>query len=151
MLPFASLTTTTLEVPFDPPHTVTIRRLSGRHLAKAREASQTASIENLKRLGGAAFQRELSALGSDEDRARQLADFAADPLNAYDRYELMKRGIVAWSYEQPVSDEAIEDLSEEAVEYFAREILRLSKPRLFQTAEEAEVARGEGSGGSIVP
>ena len=96
---FASRTVKTLEIPFDPPQTVTIQKLAGRHLEKAHQASLVASLDNLKLMGGPAFQRELAAIGDPQDRAEQVAALQADPLNAYDRYVLLAHGITGWSYD----------------------------------------------------
>jgi hypothetical protein len=132
---FASRTQQTITLPFDDertltgePHTVTIQKLAGRQLEKAKEASLATSIEGLKRLGGPAFQQELGALGDPAQTAALVAAAQADPLNGYDRYVVLQRGIVAWTYEVPLTPAAIEDLSDEALEFLARAILALTLP-----------------------
>jgi len=141
---FASRVTKVIELPFDAPQTVTIQKLAGRHLQKAHEADQFATVEGLKRMGGVAFQRELAALGDDAKREALVAQQQADPMNGYDVYVLLTHGIKSWSYGVPVSPEAIEDLDEEAVAFLAREILQLSKPGLFLTADERQAAQKNG-------
>ena len=61
----------------------------------------------------------------------------ADPLNAYHRMTLIKHGVKSWTCPEELNDEALDDLEEEAIEWLAREVLRLTKPGLF-TGEETE-------------
>ena len=120
---FASRVQKTLELPFDPPHTVTIQKLSGRHLERAMQENQIAAAEFLRRMGGAAFQQELTAtVVSDEDMARARSN----PFMRYDRGIILQRGIKAWSYPDPITAATVEDLSEEAADFLAREILALT-------------------------
>ena len=125
---FASYTQQTVLIPFDAPETVTIRKLSGRQLEKCRESNQLASVEALKRMGGAALQRELAALSESTKMADLVATATADPLTSYDRLMVLQLGIVAWSYSEAVTPGTIEDLSEEAAMFLAREILALTLP-----------------------
>lgn len=137
---FASRTQQTVPIPFDEPHTVTIRKLAGRHLQAAREASQAAAVAAVARMGGAAFQRELQAAGGNDPAAvvALVAAQQADPLNGLDRYVVLAKGIVAWTYVDeagaplPVSAAAIDDLDEQAADFLARAIVALSP-----TADEA--------------
>jgi hypothetical protein len=93
---------------------------------------------------------------------KAVADVKKNPLNGYDKYSLLYDGIKAWTYPSslervavvertPDGHEvtvqrvpAIEDLDEAAVDFFATEILRLTKPSLFQTPEEQEAAAKNG-------
>ena len=151
---FASRTTKTIPIPFDPPHTVTIRKLAGRHLERANQENTFSSIDTLRRMGGVAFQRELAALGTPDQQAAAVATARADPLTAYDRYVLMRFGVESWTYPESLEPEtvieesgisvqrvrALEDLVEEAVDFFSRAILKLAKPALFVEADVAAVA-----------
>jgi hypothetical protein len=79
----------------------------------------------------------------------------ADPLNGFDPYVVAQGGIVAWSYPESlavdlVTDDkgnriprvqAIDDLDEDAIRFFATEIMRLTKPDLFKTKDEVETDR----------
>jgi hypothetical protein len=192
---FASRATNTIPIPFDPPHTVTIRRLAGWQLHKAALENQLTSIETFRRMGGAQFQKELNEIrtappATDGAAPAPPAQEAPDPLAGYDKYLLMRYGIVSWTYEESLKPEAVvdedseqlveatrrviemlgrdprlagyeavtnaakaileaakssrvvvkalEDLTEEDADFFAREILRWTKPSLFMTADEAE-------------
>ena len=129
---FASRTEKTIPIPFDPPHEVTIRKLAGRHLERAKQEGQIKSVDWIRKLGGAEFSRELSALGDPAERAAALekrkAEVRADPLQKFDRTVVLEKGIVRWTYPEPVTPEALEDLEEEAGEWLAREILALTFP-----------------------
>jgi len=145
---FASRAQKTLEIPFDPPHTVTIQKLAGRHLKRAAEENQRKGVDTFRKLGGATFQQELSAVRDAEKKASNTpapAVAAPDPMAGYDADVLIEHGITAWSYgEGKPTPEELADLTEEAAEFFAREILRLSKPALFLTAEENEAVQKKG-------
>lgn len=148
---FASRMQHTIALPFDPPHTVTIRKLTGREV----DLSQAEHLKSLiagrsPRGWSGAFQRIVAGLGKPADAETLLAD----PLEGYDRFVIVRAGLLAWSYPESVTPivkdgtngtrvDAIEDLDDEAVEFLARAILQLTKPQLFQTADEAAVARGE--------
>ena len=139
--PFASRTTDTIALPFDPPHTATLRKLTGRELDKAQEVHLRDIVAGRWSPHGwaAVFQRQLAkGIATNADAEHLLRD----PLNGYDRHAIVTAGLTAWSYADPVlSPEAIEDLDDDALEWFAREILRRTKPGLFQTADEAEAAQ----------
>jgi len=147
--PFASHTQTTVPLPFDPPHTITIRRLTGLELERA----QTEHLKNL--VGGrsvrgwsAHFQRVLAGKATNADARAAIAD----PLAGFDRVVMVRAGLLAWSYPQPIKPElmpatsngsfkvpgpdAIEDLDDDALDFIATEILRLTKPALFYTKED---------------
>jgi hypothetical protein len=158
--PFASLLVSDpIPLPFDEGQWVKVRKLSGRQI----EAAQTAHRGNLAsgsaRSWAATFRRMLETGASDPDVLHAIAD----PLTGYDRYALVRFGLVAWSYPQSVTpiaakpeikgkpgspaveaSDAIEDLDDEAVDFIATEVLRLTKPALFHaTEEDAETAQRE--------
>lgn len=142
---FASRTQATIQIPFDEPHTVTIQKLSGRHLELAKEVHQSAALDTLKRIDLAGLQRELSAIGDSTAVAERVAKAqAADPLTTYDRLVVLQKGIVAWDYAEAVTPEAIDDLSEEAAAFLARAILDLTLPA------PGEAGRKNGPGPSSV-
>jgi len=147
--PFASQTTDTIALPFDPDQTATLRKLTGRELDKAQEVHLRNTIGGRWASHGwaAVFQRQLEkGIATNADAERLLRD----PLNGYDRHTLVTAGLTAWSYPEPaLSAEAIEDLDDDALEWFATEILKRTKPGLFQTEDEATAARKNGSGVSI--
>jgi hypothetical protein len=140
---------------------VTIRKLAGRHLERARNAFMADLFHGVQERGGAAVQKDLQLLfAPDKDSAasamqEQVEKLKSDPLNGLDPYVVAQGGIVAWTYPESlavelVADEkgnqvprvrAIDDLDEDAVQWFATEIMRLTKPSLFQTKAEVEAER----------
>ncbi|HKY90106.1 MAG TPA: hypothetical protein VJM11_03665 [Nevskiaceae bacterium] len=118
-----------MPIPFDPPHEVTIQKLAGRHLQKAREESQFAALEFVKRLGGReAWQQQLARAGPADDVNAQIAEARADPYRRYDRATVLQKGVKSWTYEEPVTAEALDDLTEDVAAWLAREILQLTLP-----------------------
>lgn len=143
--PFASQTSTTVPLPFDPPHTVTIRKLTGREIERAQAAHRDEVASGRTRSWAAFFKRTLERGASDPDVLAAIRD----PLTGYDRFTLVRAGLVAWTYPQSlkpltpaervdgIRTDGVEDLDDEAVDFIATEILRLTKPALFQSAEDA--------------
>src|SRR4051794_14606562 len=137
---FASQTTETIPIPFDAPHAVTIQKLTGRDVDAAQLDHMAGVVTGRGRNWAVRFL-ELARAGAASDKdARKVLD---DPLSGYDRLTLAKRGVKAWTYGD-VTPAAIEDLDDEALEWFARAVLRLTKPGLFQTVDEREAAQKNG-------
>lgn len=137
---FASRTRKILEMSFDDErhpdgscHTVTIQKLSGRQIEKAREAATFAQIasamEIKKQAGGESdFQRELASAAASPQAVEILAQQANDPTNGLDVDTLLEKGIVEWTYGE-VNVGNMNDLDEESRLFLAREIALLSLPR----------------------
>jgi len=145
--PFASHTTSDpIPLPFDPPHWVQVRKLTGRETERAQEAHRDTLASGSARSWAATFRRMLEKGATDPDVLKVIRD----PLTGYDRYALVRAGLVAWSYPQPIRADqktlgdpevdAIDDLDDEAVDFIAREVLRLTKPALFAATEEDAAA-----------
>lgn len=142
--PFASQTTEI--VPMPDGHTVAIHKISG-------TAYETAQFDHMVGIATGRGRNwatnfvKLAAVGQATvaDAARVLSD----PLSGFDRLSLVKAGVSAWSYHQddtakPVTAAALEDLDDETLELLATAILKLTKPGLFLTDEEREIARKNG-------
>lgn len=160
--PFASKTQSNpIPLPFDPPHTVVVRKLTGRELEAAQDAHRGSIASGSSRSWAATFRRMLEKGASDPDVMKAIAD----PLTGYDRYALVRSGLVSWSYPESVkpvaarpaveakggrpaspaveASDAVEDLDDDAVDFIATEVLRLTKPTLFQTQEAAKADQKE--------
>lgn len=135
---FTSRVTMTLDVPSDPGQTITIRKLAPRHLEAAAKAQQAVAFEDLRRLGGVAFLKELRSL-TDEQREQ-----TSDPLNLYDPIVLMEKGVTAWSYAEDLTRETLEDLDDETARFITTEILRLARPSLYRATDAEEDAQKKG-------
>lgn len=133
---FASRVQKTIDVPHDPPQTVTIRKITGRQYERAREKAVFASMDSFRQAGGKEMLRELDGLNMSTE-AVAAAKVKADALDSLDWDELLKAGVVAWSYDAPVDEAHLLDLDADTREWLAREIFALSKRR-----QEAETKNG---------
>lgn len=150
---FASQTQITIPVPFDAPHTVTIRKLTGREVEQAQADDAFGLAAGGPRTWAARLQR-MKATGD----VKAMEQALGDPLVGYDRFSVIRAGLVAWSYPQPVKPatpasngkatpvavDAIADLDDEAADFIALEILKLTKPALFLTPAQQETAAKNG-------
>jgi xanthine dehydrogenase iron-sulfur cluster and FAD-binding subunit A len=130
---------------------VTVRKLSGRSLEKAREAKSSSQLASLSNASGELIR----AMRSDaiERAAAQLAAKreaeANDPkarakarYDAHDREVVLNAGIVRWSCEEKVNPDNIADLDEDVAQQLHEAILDLSLPSLDPV--EAEAVEGKG-------
>lgn len=149
MSSFASRNQKTIPNPFEPGVTFTIQKLSGGACdrAQAEHIAKLASGRDPRGWEGV-FRRALASATATDDDVRKAAQ---DPLAGYDRMTVVKAGLKAWSYTEdvdgkaepkPITPQAVDDdLDDETIEYLAIEIMRLTKPARFVTAEEAEAVR----------
>jgi hypothetical protein len=151
--PFASLTVSDpIPLPFDSEHWIKVRKLTGREIDAAQEGHRTEFVSGRINSWSAMFRRALQQGASDP----QVLKAIADPLTGFDRFSLVRSGLVEWSYPQTLAapakpngavserQKSIDDLDDEAVDFIAREVLRLTKPGLFHaTVEDATADRGE--------
>ncbi len=151
---FASQTQETFPIPWDPPHTVTVRKLTGKEVEAAQEAHHGSIATGRARSWATTFRRMLEKGASDPEVLKAIAD----PLTGYDRFAVIQAGLRAWTYPprlMPPADlkdlgvratiaaereQAIDDLDDEAADYIATVILKLTKPGLFHATEEDATA-----------
>ena len=143
---FASRTTKTIPFPTDADHTVTLQAMPGRKLQKARQESIIASADQFRRMGGAAMQKELKEIAADKKTTVEDVVEAAkdDPAGQYDTATVLKAGVKAWSLPEDITDDTLDDLSDDVAETLKFEILKLTKPSLFQSKSEQEADRKNG-------
>ncbi len=121
--------TKTIEIPNEPGVTVTIRKLSHGQMQEARVARQ------------AALAPMISALGDFKlpDNIEELQEAIAEtktPARQYDRATVLRRGVTAWSYDYPKSDENVDGQDEAWAEFVFDEIMAFS----LRSAEEGEAS-----------
>lgn len=157
---FASRTTKDIEVPGG--H-VTIRRLSYLQLEAAERATRKRAILALTELQAATAQmdsvaqviaeaikrREAGAAAADTAAGTGPATAAGPPdaLDDYDQRTVLISGLVSVTLggkTDKFTDAMADDLDEEVAPMLAREILRLTKPALFETPDVAEAAEKNG-------
>jgi hypothetical protein len=142
---FASETTDTEPITFDPPHTFTFRKLTGREMEAAQEAHLRGFMERSTRGWASELRRLLENVKQATDAKVRAA--INDPLLGYDRFVIVKAGLLSWTYKNAKpTPEQIDDLDDDAVDLMARAILKLSKPSLFLTPPELEDAQKKVSG-----
>jgi hypothetical protein len=141
-----------IPIPFDPPHWIQVRKLTGREHERAQEAHRDGLALGRANVWSVFLRRALEKGASNPEVLKAIRD----PLTGYDRYALVRAGLVAWSYPQPIKPEMvpatssgsfkvsgpdpIDDLDDEAVDFIATEVLRRTKPLLFAATEEDAAA-----------
>lgn len=138
---FASENTKTVEIPGAPGHTAVIQKLPGRVVERAQAEHLSAFEAGRSPRGWAAFFQTMVRKGVATEA--DASKFVHDPLAGYDRLTIVRGGLKSWSFRsgdepRPVTPDAVQDLDDEALEYFAVEIMKLTKPGLFKTVAEIE-------------
>lgn len=159
--PFASRTVVTLPIPFDPPNEVTLQKLAGRHLQKAEVAAQANWIETMDAKGGIKKQREIlreyeADKPAAEPEEEPKEEKPVDPLAGLDPYTVCRFGIKAWTYDESLAEDpetkrvlALDDMDADSLNWFATEVMRLTRPGLFLTKEERKEAEKKDSAASL--
>lgn len=106
------------EIPHEPGQWMVFRLLSWRALEEARTTRLTGALRNLS--GVADVMRELQTVRAEETR-----DVQADPAAEFDRATLLRKSVQEWSYDVPVTPDALDDLDEQTAAWAAREIVGL--------------------------
>jgi hypothetical protein len=110
----SSKLTKQLEHPDEPGATFTIRKLSHHMVMMATDAKRDAALDLMKRLDGVTLPTPA------------LGDTVQEPAQTYDRSVVLLHGITAWSYDEPLSATAIDDLDEETAAWLFAEIIAFS-------------------------
>ncbi len=150
---FSADTTVTVDLPFDPPHTAVIQKLSGWKLGRAQKAFFNELVAEVQARGGAQVQKDMEVLFTKDpgEAQAQVEAVQKDPLNGYDRITLVGLGVKSisslpdWASMKADArvDLAREQFDAEVVDFFATEVLKLTKPTLFLTQEEAKATQRE--------
>ena len=118
--------TKTVEVPGDPGQSLTIRMVAWTTLDKAKDI-RTRELA-----------AQFAAMGDAVDRLQSNGE-KPDRLLQFDKFTLLKHGIVAWSYPDELN---IERLEPPVVEWAAREILDYTFPDATQVKSVASPSTG---------
>lgn len=116
----ASTQTKRLDIPHEPGEYIEIRMLSARKREEAHDAKMQSIIRALS--GGADLFKSAMESGPDEPKAEKDPS-EKDPLTSFDKWMILRAGIVSWSYNAKVRPDTIDDLDEETADWAAREIL----------------------------
>lgn len=132
-----------VEIPHEPGEWMEFKKLSRRQLEDAERTRRLESYEELRVMGGELYEalvrgnREQVMQQAGVDEA-EVAAAQRDPLTRYDTFTLLRHGIKAWSYDATLSDAARAELDDETAEWAAREILKFSRPQLFEDEEDEQ-------------
>lgn len=119
---------------------VTIRKLSGVSLQKAREAKRVEQVQNMREIGAemirafreerekaaAATRPDALPIPAKEPTIEELQKARKESFTEYDRNTVLVAGIARWTAKVPVNPENIADLDEETAQLLHNEILDLS-------------------------
>lgn len=108
-------------IPHESEHWIEVRALSWRQLQNAKEERTDQTFKKIRSMGGEVFA-SMQGKGSSPDVAAAMKD----PTNDYDQQMILRNGIVAWSYDEALNWDAIDDLDPETSDWAFREILRFS-------------------------
>jgi hypothetical protein len=124
---------------------VTIRKLSGNSLGKAKDARTADKLSSIRTASKdlLAFWKDASVEAvaeklAERQKAEQDATSKAEARYAeYDRLTVLQAGIVRWSSDVKVTPDTVADLDEETADKLHRAILDLSLPALDPEADTA--------------
>lgn len=119
---------------------MSIRKLAPHQLEEARKVVYFQSLQNMRQLYDE-VGREIIDQFKTASPDSSASPVATDPLLAYDRLTLIESGVTSWTFDVPADVSSYEDLDEETQVWLATEILKLAKPALYQTTDEAEAER----------
>ena len=121
-----------LELPHEPGEWVEVYPLSGRRLREARKAREEAAMQ--------VAMKQVSVLGADLMAAVQATrtnqattETAPAAVEDYDADTILRSSIAAWSYDEPVTDENVDDLDSVTQNYIVQELL---KPTIERSKQE---------------
>ena len=122
--------TQTQEIPHEEGASITFRKLSWREWQHAAEVKRTEAFEMFKGMPAelleAMRQKESPALVAESDQ--------------YDTYSLLRAGIIAWSYPEPLTAENIKLLDSQTAEWAIEQILASRKS---DTKNSSAVSSGQ--------
>ena len=121
-------------IPHEPGQWVETRLLGWHQLDEAMEVRRSAAFKTMRELAAAGAGLGRAVASADRDGVASAARaLEADPSREYDALTVLRYGVVAWSYEPPVTEQALKDLDPVTKGWLVRAILRLEDPdeRLF--------------------
>ena|SRR6266545_1009691 len=116
-----------IELPHESGAWIEVRQLSFAELAAARDVQSRTALRRIEGLDFTKLRDLQQQVGVSNGEIGET-----DPLAAFDELTLLEAGIVAWSYEEPVTPENVRLLDEATAEVAARAIVGVGDP-LAQT------------------
>src|SRR5689334_3785466 len=137
---FASQVTKEIAVPSG---TAVIRKLARRALKTAAVEQQRQALADVKALGGLAALEEFKP--KPEDKPAEDDDAKpSDPLLLFDAATLCSLGVVSWTRSEDLTKVDWNDVDEDVQDAVATEILKLSRPALFESKAEGQESQKNG-------
>jgi hypothetical protein len=122
-------------IPHEEGEWLRLRMLGGKKLQEARDVNSDRALATFRKMGAEGIQAIQKMTRQDADAALKT-----DPLAEYDIDVLLRAGIVAWSYDEKVTPQAVEELDEATRKWAATEILKMSLPGVFEVLEAVDKA-----------
>lgn len=114
--------TARVEIPGEPGEWMEFRQLGWHALAEAQKVRRRDAFDAQKEMGKDLFKMMQEIRAEMGDQADQ-ADQAVDVLQSYDLETLLRLGIMAWSYSEPVTEDTIKLLDPQTAEWAGRQIV----------------------------
>jgi hypothetical protein len=126
-----------IDIPHEEGQWVEIRSLSFTAMEEANDNKQERDLMQVKRMGGDVFEAIVRSSKKTETTSKDEED---DPkkgvtLESYDKETLLRKAIVAWSYDGKPTVDRIRDLDARTANWLSREIYERNKP---DTEEESK-------------
>lgn len=116
--------------------TCIVRKLTG---AECEESERVALDNSIRGRSARGWAGKLSRIFAGETLTPDVLDeLQSDPLAGHDRLTLARRGLVSWTCEEPTT--SVSDLDDDALQFIATEVMRMTKPERFMTPEQRESA-----------
>lgn len=163
----SSRATATIPIPFATPHEVTVQKLAGRHLDRARKVAQANWLAEIESKGGIQKQKELLKAFKDDEpvnpTVKDKPEEKVDPLAGLDQYTLCRFGVTGITSDDSLEEEEVIDddgnkvmrvrlfyeASEDELKWYATQVMKVTSPRLFETKDEHQESEKNGSAPSL--
>ena len=126
-------TTEQVPIPHEDGQWMQFRRLSWLEMTEAAETAERRSVKKMTQFGSEAVgaiiasHEKTAAATADTDGDGDATPTKAPTVGSYDRESLLESGIVAWSYEEKVSQKTIKQLDAKTARWAAEQIFELSR------------------------
>ena len=116
-----------VDIPHEEGEWVELRQLSWTAMDEAVDAKQERDVGQVKRMGGDVFEAIMRSAKPKEDKDEEKPK-GRTGYEAYDPETLIRKSVVAWSYEGKVTLDKIRDLDSKTADWLAREVYERNKP-----------------------
>jgi|TARA_R110000824_G_scaffold132891_1_gene295454 hypothetical protein len=128
-----------LDVPHEEGQWIEIKNLSWKAMEEAVNNKQERDIGQVKRMGGDVFEAIMRSSNKDDDDKKpdegSEKTVRGGTFESYDMETLLRKSIIAWSYDGKPTVERIQDLDARTAKWIAQEIYERNKP---DTEEESK-------------